>query len=504
MREKINLFSPQSAADRSSNAWRTDSVGEPDTSPRPQSRLYLAAAVAGLMILAIFAYPAQAANVTLVAIVAIVLPWGLYYTSRDVSRLLIVLILIEAATASTWVVTAGTDLGALIRCPLEFLFCLPIFLPVWRSGILRQGGFRDYKFYLLAALASAAYSIAPEASAARAMAAILPFIAICAIAEKVHSPEDARRVMGVLLAACGLIVAINFLALILFPASTSWHLDEETGMLRFSGIFTEPNEIGGLAIATITAGFGYWSIAKGSRRILSAAAMIGAALLAMLADSRSPLAAIALSVAVYAIWRYRFKGALAIAALYLIVHLAFASIPGMQSYVNRGDVSSFTGREVAWNFAVRSIKEHPVIGSGYGIEGQILQSPYFASWDEVWSQGYHSSLHNGYLSRAVSLGIPTLVFWLFLILRPIVTAFLPKRDIFSLQSIALLSILPVLIMNVTESISDFGSFAGVEMAVIWMLLERQRLLSQPNITDHTDHMDVSPASDSGWVRALRA
>jgi len=88
----------------------------------------------------------------LVILAAVAIPWGIHATRQHVNGLLILLALIEAATASWWVATAGGNIGAIIRYPLILLFCLPVSLAVWRSGILQQGGFRDYSIYLLWAL----------------------------------------------------------------------------------------------------------------------------------------------------------------------------------------------------------------------------------------------------------------------------------------------------------------------------------------------------------------
>jgi hypothetical protein len=257
MSQKIQLFTQDPQAGNPYRGWvdvEVDLGNERNVLPH---LIWVAIAMVGLLIVGIIAFPAKAAMVTLVAVGLVALPWGIYCTSRKVSRILIVLVLIEAAAASTVVAEAQRDLWALIRFPVEFLFCLPIFLSVWRSKLLRQGGFRDFKIYLFCALASATYSLVPEITFVRGFAAILPFVVLCAIAEEVHCGDDARRVMGVLLAGCGIVVAINFLALVLVPASSSWHSDPDTGMLRFNGIFTEPNEIGSLAMATLGAGFGF-------------------------------------------------------------------------------------------------------------------------------------------------------------------------------------------------------------------------------------------------------
>jgi O-antigen ligase len=349
---------------------------------------------------------------------------------------------------------------------------------VWRSGILRQGGFRDYSIYLIWAFASSIYSLLPTVSFGRALAATLPFIALCAISLKVKNGQDARRAMGVLLTGCGVVVAINLVGLIALSGDVAWHPDPDTGMLRYNGIFTEPNEIGSLMLATLGAGFGYWPIARRWKKVLAGAAMGCAIVLAVFADSRSPLAAIAIGGFIYLLWRYRLKGIIGVAVLIALFYAVTFILPASHDYLDRGDVTSFTGRQVAWDFARQSIKERPLFGYGFEVEGQILLSQYFPGWDDVWSDGYQSSLHNGFLSRAVSLGIPALLLWLFIMSRTMLSLFLSNGDPWSLRSMALLSLLPVIVLNFTESVPDFRSFAGLEMGLAWALLERERLFHQ--------------------------
>ncbi len=442
--------------------------------PRPE--LLIAAGV-GLLILVLLTHPAGGALVAAAVVAAVILPYAIYYTSEHVGGLLIVLVLIEAFAASYFASNSDSQLGAIVRYPLNLLFVLPFIPAIWKSGILRQGGFRDQSIYLIWALFSVSYSILPTVSLGRAFAAILPFLALCAIVSEVRSENDARRFMGVLLAGCGIVVAANFLYILINPG-LAWQLEPESGMLRFDGFLTEPNEIGNLTMATMGAGFGYWAIAKGWKKGLAVAAMLGALVQCGMADSRTPIVAIVIGCAVYLVLKYRVKGVFGVVAMYLAFYLVAHALPGMHEYVDRGDVASFTGRQVAWDFGIRSIKESPLLGYGYEVEGQILLSPYFQGWDAVWGMGYHSSLHNGYVSRAVSLGIPALLFWLFFMLRPMISCFLPNGDPWNLKWLVPLALVPMLILETTESVVDFRSFAGVMMALVWAMLERERLFAR--------------------------
>ncbi len=468
--------------------------------PRAIPRLeYLASAAAGLLILGLLTHPLGGGMIALVLVAAVIVPWTIYHTSRHVTWLLFVFVLIEAVAASSYAAELQ-QLGSLVRYSLGFLFTLPFISSVWESGILRKGGFRDYAIYLIWALVSVSYSMLPGVSLARAIAAILPFCALCAIAPEVRSAEDARKVMGVLLAGCGVVVAANFIAMFI-PACTSWQPDTDSGMLRFTGFLTEPNEIGNLTLATLGAGIGYWPIASGRKKALAAAVMLSALAQGVMADSRSPIIGIAIGGAVYLVWEYRVRGAIAIAALLAIFYTSAYAIPGMRGYLDRGDVASLTGRQVAWDFAVQSVKESPIVGYGYEVEGQILNNHYFPGWDEVWNLGYQSSLHDGFVSRAVSLGIPALLFWLLFTLRPVVSCFVPNRDPWKLRTIAAMAVVPVLILNFTESVADFRSFAGLMMAVAWSMLECERLYAREQAARREKFAE---ASKTTIVRALQA
>ena len=496
---------PSSSSDHAYEAQWSKLLSE-DGGRRARSRLrsiprleYLVAAAAGLLILGLLTHPTGGGIVILALIAAVIVPWSIYCTSRHVGWLLLVLVLIEAVAASAFAAGSDEKIGALVRYPLGFLFILPFIASLWRSGILRLGGFRDYGIYLLWALVSVSYSILPAVSLARAFAAILPFLAFCAIAAEVRSGEDARRMMGVLLAGCGIVVAANYLEMLIQPGM-AWQIDTEEGMLRFVGFLTEPNEIGNLMLATIGAGVAYWPIASKGKKVLAVTAMIGALVQGVMADSRSPIIGLVIGTGVYLVWKYRARGVIGLVVLCALFYTAAHAIPSMHDYLDRGDVASFTGRQVAWDFAVSKVKERPLVGYGYEVEGQILSSQYFPGWDAVWSLGYQSSLHDGYVSRAVSLGIPALLFWLFIILRPTVSCFLRDGDPWNLRSMVPLTILPVLILDFTESVVDFRSFAGILLALAWAMLERERLLAREQAASRAK---VVEASKTPIVRALQ-
>lgn len=86
-------------------------------------------------------------------------------------------------------------------------------------------------------------------------------------------------------------------------------------------------------------------------------------------------------------------------------------------------------------------------------------------------------MHNGYLERAVGVGIPALLLWLFIVLRPWVALFRGREDAWNLKPIALLIAVPLLVHSMTESMAgDFIFETGPLFGLAWALAERQRLL----------------------------
>ena len=429
-----------------------------------------------------------------------ILPWAVQFTSRNHIWLLMPLALVEAVSGSKFL---GDDnlASAFIRYPLVLLFCMPVLPALWRSGLLKRGGFFCYTIYFLWALLSVAHSPIMDMSLGRVISSFFPFCALCVIASECKDGDNARRGMGVLLLSCGLIVAANYFVLFVLPSEAYFiDLDPDAGIARFSGTFTQPNEIGALMLTTVGAAFCYWPLAKGRIKLLCAATVFGAVLLGVMADSRSPFIGLAIGGAAYLLWKYGIKSVIVIAALGAVLYLAIRILPNSDRYFTRGDVTTVTGRDVAWSFAVRSIEERPILGYGYEVEGEILQSRYFPDWEENWNQGPRSSLHEGYLSRAVGLGIPAMIFWIFLTLRPALNCFRRGRDPWSLKSLALLAVMPVMILNLSESITDCRSLSGLLLGLGWAMLESERLFAN---AASVDHARVAAESKSHLVRALQ-
>ncbi len=388
----------------------------------------------------------------------------------------------------------------LVRYGLIVLFCAPALPYAWKSGLLRQGGFRLYVLYFCIAALSIAYSLLPLYSFSRLLGAVMLFGAICAVVSEVRDENDVRRVFGIFWLGCAIVAAMLLVARFAFPADLAWIEDPwSEGPVRFAGILGSPNQVGEMMLTTVGSGMLYWPLASRRTRIAIVASFALMLWFDLLADSRSPFVAMAIGLFLWSLAHY---GRRAMVAWTLILILAAGVVsrlsPEKMEYVNRGNVTTLTGRTDLWNFTIAKIKEHPLLGYGYEVEGQIFQDRYFPLRGDLWELGPRISTHSGYLARAVGVGIPATLLWLFLTLRALLIA-LSGRGRFQLADAVMLAAVPVLILNIDESaVADCRYSVGLLLALVWAMAERSRLLASAvrESTGHPDPVTGLLASDS--------
>jgi hypothetical protein len=81
-----------------------------------------------------------------------------------------------------------------------------------------------------------------------------------------------------------------------------------------------------------------------------------------------------------------------------------------------------------------------------------------------------------------------------------VSCFFPNGDPWKLRSLVPLAMVPMVMLNTTESVVDFRSFAGVMMALVWTMLERERLFARAQASARAR---VVEESKTPIVRALQ-
>jgi O-antigen ligase/polysaccharide polymerase Wzy-like membrane protein len=427
--------------------------------------------------------------------------WATTYTSCHREWVPCMLILIELIPSTT---LFDDNVRPILRYMLYSLFCIPLAPLAWRSGLLGRGGFRDYVVYFGWALVTVTYSLSPLYSLGRLLIASAIFLSFVAIISEVNDEEGALRLFKYTIFGGAAMMAITGIATAVLPRDFTWaqSLDDPFGIPRFRGLFDAPATMGELMLPITLSAFVCWRSAGKLRWIL--VLLIASSLyVAGLSDSRSPFLGIAAGGAAYLVWKRGVKGALILCGMGVIIFALFSMIN--PEYVFR-QTGTLTGRTDIWRFELSRIAARPFLGYGYEVEGEIFNSRYFPVWWGPFDFGPRSSLHNSHLSRAVGIGLPFTLFWLFFSLRPWVALFRQREDPWNLKPVALLVVLPLLVRSLVESdVSDGSVPAGAMVMMAWALAERARLNTLPEaIRDPSRARGVSSGFAAPLWRLPRA
>jgi len=438
----------------------------------PATAMLIGVAALGLLALLMLNFPILILGVAAVA-GGIAIVWAARRVQGNGAYLLCALLLVEELSGASFLPLTN-DQYFMVRYPLLIAFCGAAVWSAFRNEEILEGGFLDYLIYLSLGVISISYSLLPSYSTARILAAILMFMAIVRIARAVANREDIEKLLSWYLVGTGIVWMVVLISSVLMSHDLVWDVEEMTGLVRLRGIYGSPNQIGEIALATIGVGMVVWSSISGWKRALLAAQMAIAVVLAGLADSRSPFVGLAVGGLLYLVWRYRLRAVPIIVALGVVGFILVAQLN--PEYLDRGDVASLTGRTDIWKFAIQKISQRPLIGYGFEVEGEIMKAHDFPIWWGPWEDGPRSSLHSDYLSKAVSLGIPALVFWVFFFIRPWLALMRRKDDPWNLKPLFFLIVVPILLLDFTEGTAGDCRYAvGMIATLCWALAERQRL-----------------------------
>lgn len=378
-----------------------------------------------------------------------------------------------------------------LRYPLLFPLAIPAVWTAFKSRILFEGRFGLMLVFFAWGAVTLTYSMNQAVSAGRLVPDFLLFATICFAASHIENANDVQVVLGRFVLGCGLLQIVTGFAYLFLPEvlggsgetlRATWMLDER-GLYRFCGIFNEPNAVGSLMLSTVGSGVAHWhAVTKRWRKALLAGSMIAAVIFAAIADSRSETVAAVVGCVSYGVWKYRWKGVMAVTIVVVLALGCFSMLSSaIDPYLNRG-VDSMTGRTEAWSFEVSKAEDSPLLGYGYQSEGEILRDHRFRDWEEIWNRGAGTPLHNGYMTLIIGTGIPATVFWLVVFIGPWWALFRSGVDPWNLMPLALLIVIPTLLLSIDESgLSEPRYVRGLLLFMCWAMAERYQLVHRAEV-----------------------
>lgn len=329
----------------------------------------------------------------------------------------------------------ATEVGVVVQNgagdALRQICYLAVFALLVFTAVRQRGGeiFATLPVVLLGLLvwcvASSVWSPDPVVTIRRAgLATVLVISAILGV-ETVGSERSLVLWRWVLLA----VLAINLVSVKFVPAAVH-QLGEVDPQLvgNWRGVYGHKNIAGSVGAMTaliflFMPARGFWT------KLFDFAVVAVAGLFLVGTHSKSSIGLLAVAVmagAVYRVaWRKELDRTIALVVMGLVVVIGAVLLLADQAEIAKllADPTQFTGRTEIWNAELAHIRDHPLLGSGFGTFAGTGKTSPLAPYISGWVIGA-SNGHNGYLQLLVTVGgvgfvlamialllIPALSFW---------------------------------------------------------------------------------------------
>ncbi|HEY2033254.1 MAG TPA: O-antigen ligase family protein [Rhizomicrobium sp.] len=286
--------------------------------------------------------------------------------------------------------------------------------------------------------------------------------------------DRSLRVLRVVLAV---VLIVNWISIPILPQAV--HLPNETDpsiIGDWRGLYYHKNITG--AVCAISAMlFLYYAIRDRSR--VDLALLIATLGFLVMTRSKSSMGLLPLGVGAGALYYWTWRRAMdrAIVSIALILLLTIVGIVGVLNYTAishmLADPQEFTGRAAIWQAEIAFIRDHALLGSGFGSFADTgALSPLHAyvgsSWVDTISHG-----HNGYLQLIVTTGLVGFALAMIAVIWTPAIAFWRMDGMDRLLKALLFSLFVFFVFhNLTES--DFLESDGASWVVFLMMLAALR------------------------------
>jgi O-antigen ligase len=319
-------------------------------------------------------------------------------------------------------------------------------------------------FILIMALVSTSYSIDPQTTFVRAVSGTALFGFLLGLQSWIDSSDRMEKTINAVFLMI-IIAATAHLASMFVMPSKAW----VTSIGRFQGLTDHPNTMGAFCMLSYPVLMLKYGSATRRERwlILGLAALLLS--LHLLTGSRGSLLPSAMIVCIWLLVRGQWAKLFWL-ALILVVGgvMALQLLPDKFERDDNDDIGGLTSRPEFWIAASQLIRERPLRGYGYAVEGKVWEDPRFRSKDlYLWAGSSKTSLHNGYISQAIGLGVIGLCIWCILLLSPLAHTIRVSTGPY--RAFTICALLPAVIHNFIESDLTLGGSTGILFWVAWLI-----------------------------------
>jgi len=261
-------------------------------------------------------------------------------------------------------------------------------------------------------------------------------------------------------------IVLSAIGMVLMPERVWWWNITS----RFIGIWGHPNTTGIFCMSAYPVLLWKFNESNNYNKILIAGLFIFVIFMHIVTGSRTSLLAAVIGVSAWFILQkqaVKVVAGLAVIGIFVFALLQFK--PSSFERMDSQDITSTTGRDEMWTGAITMIKEKPFTGYGYSVEGKIWEDPrFFKKGYDLWSGSNRTSLHNGYLSITVGVGLIGLLLWLTILFTPLFKVFKADKDFY--KSFAISVMVMLFLANMAESTLNSGNtIGGVFFWLAWVI-----------------------------------
>ena len=356
-------------------------------------------------------------------------------------------------------------IGSIVRISL-LIFAGSIGLIKYIQYLMKDQGKIPLQFiflgiFIIFALVSAYYSLDQRYTLIRSLSFIALYFFLLGFYHWLDQHHRLLTTFRIFYITITVVIVLNLFAFVISPTKV-WGIDAE---FRFQGIFDNPNAIGSFGM--ICYPLLLWALYRSNRyhKLIPIILLSILAIMHILSGSRSSILVSMIGICLLLILQKKMVKlvtvfAVLFIALFLIIQIKPASFQRQEDR----SITDLTGREDFWKNAFILISERPYHGYGYSVGGKIWQDPRFYNPKiSLWSGSVRSSLHNGYLSVAIGLGMPALILWIIILILPLYKSLKNKTNHLNPYIITMLAM--ILIINFVETEITPGT--NVSAIIFW-------------------------------------
>jgi len=340
--------------------------------------------------------------------------------------------------------------------------------------------------FLIIASVSIIYSIDQQITMIRAATFIAFFAFLLGLYAWLKEEEQFYRAINSLYYVILAFIVLSLIGLAVMPERVWWWNISN----RLIGIWGHPNTNGIFCLTAYPVLLWKFNHTNRYGKILIVFLFIIVLLMHIMTGSRTSLFASLVGICAWFIAQKQgVKIVLSVLTISLFAFILIQINPESFEREKSKEITDVTGRDKFWDSAEILITEKPLTGYGYAVEGKVFSDPrFYVPGYALWSGSNRTSIHNGYLSIALGVGIIGILICIVLLLLPFIRGLSTSVSYYKAFAYSIMAMM--LLENFAESALDSANSIGaIFFWVGWIVIGRIYEIEKLEAYEETDEIE---------------